>query len=344
MRSILALVFVLLITACDQSEAEYKETRYVFGTLVEFIVRGADEDLAKRAIAEVDRDFQRMHKDWHAWKPGGELYGINRAIAWGETIEVSDFVLPLLLQGQQYEAMSGGLFNPAIGKLIDAWGFHADELPKGSLPDFEEIKMLASRQASMDEVKIEGNEVSTNNSTVHFDFGGFGKGVALDMAVEKLKTFGIKNAIVNAGGDLNTMGNPAERLWTVGIRDPRDWGVIASVELTGGENLYTSGNYERFRMSEGVKYAHIIDPRSGMPVDHTASASVIHENGALADAAATALIVAGPQQWEKVVETMGLKFAMIVDTEGGVFITPAMKARVTFETDKELVLFVAGQR
>ncbi|MEG3619920.1 FAD:protein FMN transferase [Magnetovibrio sp. PR-2] len=336
MKRLVTLIVLIFVTACSDQPAEYKETRYVFGTLVEFIIRGADEDLAKHAITEVDRDFQRMHKDWHAWKPGGELYDINRAMDQGETVEVSDFVLPLLLQGQQYEVMSGGLFNPAIGKLIDAWGFHADELPTGSLPDFDQIKRLASRQASMLDIMVEGNQVSTINRTVSFDFGGFGKGVALDMAVEKLKSLGIQNAIVNAGGDLNTIGKPGERLWTVGIRDPRDWGVIASVELTGGENLYTSGNYERFRMSEGVKYAHIIDPRTGMPVEHTASASVVHENGALADAAATALVVAGPQEWEKVVESMGLKYAMIVDTEGRVFITPAMKDRVTFETDKKL--------
>ena len=343
MKRFLALFALVVLTACSDPQSEYKETRYVFGTLVEFIIRGADEDLAKRAIAAVDRDFQRMHKDWHAWKPGGELHDINQAMDRGDTIEVSDFVLPLLLQGQQYEAMSGGLFNPAIGKLIGAWGFHADELPKGELPDFAKIKMLASRQASMADVMFEGNQVSTINRTVSFDFGGFGKGVALDMAVEKLKAFGIENAIVNAGGDLNTIGHPSDRLWSVGIRDPRDWGVIASVELTGGENLYTSGNYERFRMSEGVKYAHIIDPRTGMPVDHTASASVIHENGAFADAAATALVVAGPDAWETVVERMGLKYAMIVDTESRVFITPEMKARTTFDTDKMLVVIEAGQ-
>lgn len=343
MKRFIALIALIIVTACSDQQAEYKETHYVFGTLVEFIIRGADEAQAKKAIAEVDRDFQRMHKDWHAWKPGGELFDINRAMDRGDTIEVSDFVLPLLLQGQQYEAMSGGLFNPAIGKLIGAWGFHADELPKGELPDFDEIKMLSSRQASMLDVMIEGNRVSTINRTVAFDFGGFGKGVALDMAVEKLKAFGIQNAIINAGGDLNTIGNPADRLWTVGIRDPSDWGVIASVELTGGENLYTSGNYERFRVSEGVKYAHIIDPRTGMPVDHTASASVIHENGALADAAATALIVAGPQDWEKIVESMGLTYAMIVDTERRVFITPAMMSRVKFETDKALVVIESGQ-
>ncbi len=342
MRRALVLLGVVWLAACGPAEVEYKETRYVFGTLVEFIIRGVDEGKAKRAVAAVDRDFQRMHKDWHAWKPGGELVALNETLAKGESRTVSDFVLPLLEQGQAFEAKSGGLFNPAIGAVVNAWGFHADELPKGALPDFDEIRALAAKQPSMADVKIEGNRVSSTNTAVRFDFGGFAKGVALDMAASKLKALGIEHAIVNAGGDLNTIGDAGKRLWTVGIRDPRDWGVIASVELMGGENLYTSGNYERFREADGIRYAHIIDPRTGMAVDHTVSASVIHENGALADAAATALIVAGPDDWADVARAMDITYAMLVDKQGTVYATPEMLARVKFETSKELTIVESG--
>jgi len=317
-------------------EAEYRETRYIFGTLVEFIIRGVGDGTAKRAFAAVDRDFQRMHRDWHAWKPGGELVALNQALARGEDMHVSSFVLPLLKQAKTFEHQSDGLFNPAIGGLIGAWGFHADELPKGTLPDFDEIRALAAEHPSMADVHIDGDTVSSTNGTVQFDFGGFAKGVALDMAVAKLKALGIENAIVNAGGDLNTLGDAGERLWKLGIRDPRDWGVIASVELMGGENLYTSGNYERFVEADGVRYAHILDPRTAMPVDHVISASVIHSDGALADAAATALIVAGPKEWPEIAQRMGITYAMLVDKQGTVYASPEMLARITFETDKKL--------
>jgi len=338
MKKYMVLLMFAVLSACTQAEPEYRETRYIFGTLVEFIIRGEDEAKAKRAIAAVDRDFQRMHKDWHAWKPGGELVALNKALAHGEGMRVSPFVLPLLKQGKVLEAKSGGLFNPAIGALIGAWGFHSDELPTGALPNFDDVHALAARHPSMADVSISGDMVTSRNSTVQFDFGGFAKGVALDMAVEKLKSLGITHAIVNAGGDLNTLGSAGERLWNVGIRDPRDWGVIASVQLQGGENLYTSGNYERFREADGIRYAHIIDPRTGMPVDHTVSASVIHENGALADAAATALIVAGPKNWVEVAEAMGVQYAMLVDKQGTVYASPEMLARVKFETDKKLTI------
>lgn len=331
-----ASLLVLALAACTSPEAEVRETRYVFGTLVEFVIRGTDEATAKRAIAAVDRDFQRMHKDWHAWKPGGELVALNSAIARGEDLAVSPFVLPLIERAKTYEAMSGGLFNPAIGNLLDVWGFHADDPRKGRVPDFSAVHTLAAQSPSMSDLSISDGVVHCTNRAVSLDFGGFAKGVALDMAIAKLKTLGIKNAIVNAGGGLSTLGDAGTRMWKLGIRDPRDWGVIASVELKGGESLHTSGNYERFVEADGVRYSHILDPHSGMPVDHLVSVSVIHTDGALADAAATALTVAGPKAWPEIAKRMGIVYAMLVDKQGTVYASPEMLTRATFETDKAL--------
>lgn len=337
MRRAASLVLFVLLAACAKPEAEVRETRYVFGTLVEFIIRGADEAVARRAIAAVDHDFQRMHKDWHAWKPGGELMALNEAIGRGEGLKVSPFVLPLIERGREFEHKSGGQFNPAIGRLVGAWGFHADEPPQGRLPDFAAVRALAARAPSMDDLRIgEDGTVTSANTAVSLDFGGFAKGMAMDMAVAKLKALGIEHAVVNAGGGLSTLGDAGERAWKMGIRDPRDWGVIASVELMGGESLHTSGNYERFVEKDGVRYSHILDPHTGMPVDHLVSVSVIHADGALADAAATALTVAGPGAWVETARRMGVVYVMVVDKQGTVYASPEMLARVKFETDKPL--------
>lgn len=333
---VVAALLCLVLAACTPPKTEVRETRYVFGTLVEFVIRGADEATAKHAIAAVDRDFQRMHKDWHAWKSGGELVALNEAIARGEDRAVSPFVLPLIERGRAFEDMSGGLFNPAIGNLVDMWGFHADESPQGRIPDLAAVRALAAQVPSMHDLTISDGVVHSANRAVSLDFGGFAKGVAMDMAVAKLKTMGIENAIVNAGGGLSTLGDAGERMWKLGIRDPRDWGVIASVDLMGGESLHTSGNYERFVEADGVRYSHILDPHSGMPVDHLVSVSVIHSDGALADAAATALTVAGPQAWAEVAKSMGIVFVMVVDKQGTVYASPEMLARVTFEPGKAL--------
>ncbi|MBL4800968.1 MAG: FAD:protein FMN transferase [Emcibacter sp.] len=350
----IAICLFSLLTACAQTEGDasvseiYKEEAYVFGTLVSFTIVGVPKDVARKAVKEVGEEFQHMHEDWHAWK-AGELSRLNDAISNGKTMEVSDFLLPLIIQGKEFSQQSEGLFNPAMGALIEAWGFHSDELPTGALPSMDKINELAARAASMDDVEITGRLVSSKNNLVQFDFGGFGKGAALDRAEEILKAHGIRNAVINAGGDLNTLGNPEAasvgklegRPWKVGIRHPINWGVIASVELQDGENLYTSGNYERFRMEEGIKYAHIIDPRDGMPVQHIVSTSVIHENGALADAAATALTVAGPDDWYRIARKMGVRYVMLIDASGTAYLTPAMRERVKFETDEPTRLVVS---
>ena len=165
------------------------------------------------------------------------------------------------------------------------------------------------------------------------DLGAFAKGYALNLAIDQLREQGIDNAIVNAGGDLCVAGRRGDRPWMIGIRHPLGEGVIASVGVSDGECVLTSGNYERYREHEGIRYAHIIDPRSGYPVRHVASATVISKDGGLADAAATALSVAGPQDWHRIASRMGLSEVMLVDDKGVVYLTPAMRKRINFEQE-----------
>ncbi len=329
-----------LISGCDDKQVETKSTLNVFGTLVEITIRDTGEEAAQKAVSELSADFKRMHKDWHAWKPG-ELDKLNKAISENRSTQVSSFLLPLLHQAKDMYEQSGGLFNPAIGKLVSEWGFHSDELPIGKIPDKTLIKNLVSKKPTMNDLVIEGSLVSSMNNTVQLDFGGFAKGAALDMAVARLKSMGIKNAILNAGGDLNVLGGHGDRRWRAGIRHPRDWGIIASVDLDPDEGLYTSGNYERYREHEGIRYSHIIDPRNGMPVDHIVSASVIHPNGAWADAAATALSVAGTSDWVRIARSMKITYALLVDKDGTIYLTPEMKARVKFNDERPSKIVVS---
>ncbi len=338
------VLFVLLSSAllagCRNEQHETRKTLNVFGTLVEIIIRDTDKKTAEKAISALSADFREMHKNWHAWEPG-ELSDVNHAIAEGRSITASALLLPLIQQAKTYHQLSDGLFNPAIGSLISTWGFHADLPASGDIPSPTTIHSLVAQKPSMDDLLINGAQISSNNKSVQLDFGGFAKGAALDLAVKRLKSFGIENAILNAGGDLNVMGTHRDRRWRAGIRHPLHWGIIATVELNAGEGLYTSGNYERFREHEGLRYTHIIDPRTGMPVEHIVSASIIHPNGSLADAAATALCVAGPSHWVRIARLMKIKYAMLVDKDGTVYLTPEMKARIKFEGDSPPKMIIA---
>lgn len=325
------LLPVVLTAGCERSVPEYHETQYLFGTLVDFTIRGVETGKAQAAVAAVGEDFQRMHTDWHAWKPG-ELSRLNQQLPDGQFHPVSPFVLPLIQQASELAAQSDDLFNPAIGRLVKLWGFHSDSLPEGPPPSREEIQALVAQQPRMRDLVIEGNRIRSRNPAVSLDFGGFAKGAALDWAMQRLRDMGINNAIINAGGDLNVIGSHGERPWKVGVRHPQGKGVLAALDLSDGEAVYTSGNYERYRQHEGINYSHIIDPRSGMPVQHVASVTVIDTVGARADAAATALSVAGPKDWYRIARQMGLKFVMLVDEEGRVYMNPAMAERVKFES------------
>jgi thiamine biosynthesis lipoprotein len=144
---------------------------------------------------------------------------------------------------------------------------------------------------------------------------------------------GVDDAIVNAGGDLRAIGTHGDRPWRIGIRHPRADGVIASVELGRDESVFTSGDYERYFLFRGKRYHHILDPRTGYPARGTASVTVISRDPGAADAAATALVVAGPDEWQAIAWSMGIRNVMLIDHQGRAHVTPSMAKRIRFEVE-----------
>ncbi|HFQ16032.1 MAG TPA: FAD:protein FMN transferase, partial [Rhodobacteraceae bacterium] len=197
----LLLAGLLLLTGCRGPEKQVSATFYVFGTLVEIIIRTDDEPGAQVALAAAGRELRRIHEDAHAWKPG-ELTRLNKALAAGRPFAASPFLVTLLRQAKDFSRASGGLFNPAIGGLIALWGFHGDTLPVGPPPADERIEALLRQKPMMDDIRLNGRMVSSRNRAVQLDFGGFAKGAALDRIGRLLKKRGFGNAILNAGGDV----------------------------------------------------------------------------------------------------------------------------------------------
>jgi thiamine biosynthesis lipoprotein len=323
---------IAMLSGCGRETGEQHQTLYIFGTLLEVSAHAADPVDFRQAVRHLDRRLQQMHRDWHAWKGEGELMRLNRAFAQGEGFILSAQMADLLRQGQDYFRLSDGLFNPAIGRLVALWGFHNDELPSGQPPDSRQIQALVAAAPGMDDLHLKGSRISSDKRRVQLDLGAYAKGYALNLALDQLRAEGLANVIVNAGGDLCVAGRHGERPWRIGVRHPQGRGVIAALELQDGECVMTSGNYERYREFEGIRYGHIIDPRSGYPVDHVASATVISRQGGLADAAATALSVAGPGEWQRIAAQMAVDRVMLVDESGRVYLSPAMQRRIRFES------------
>ena len=337
------LACVILVAGCSARPAVYQEQLLVFGTLVDVQLWGVGEAKAQRVVSRLAEDFEYMHRTWHAWHPGA-LGRVNALLAAGEPFSVAPSILPLVKRGTELSQRSGGLFNPAIGKLIALWGFASDDPPKGPPPSEEAIHAILDHHPSMADIQLDGIKMQTNNPALKLDFGAFAKGYAVDRAIEVLREEGIQNAVVNAGGDLRAIGRHGDRPWRVGIRHPRQPGIIASVEVEGDESVFTSGDYERYFDWQGKRYDHIIDPRSGYPAHGLSSVTVFTQQADLADAAATALFVAGPKEadWLPVARAMGISGAMLVDEQGGVQITPGIRQRIHFEPETLPTITVSG--
>jgi len=321
-----------LLLSCSEPATEKAEF-FVFGTLVEVEVAGFDSATALSTFQELQRMFQSMHEDWHAWEPG-RLTAINHAFAHGQSIFADQTFAHLIQVSQALETSSGGRFNPAIGQLVGLWGFHTSDYPiQSPVPAASEIADLLAAQPSTLDIQLLADanqqwQLQSSNPLVQLDFGGIAKGYAADLAIELLRAKAVPGAIVNAGGDVRAYGTHDGRPWRVAVQNPLG-GIIGIIETAANEAVFTSGNYQRYGVDEsGFRYAHILDPRSGWPVKQVLSASVIAESGIVADAAATALVVAGLDEWAEVAAGMNLKALLLTDESGSVYMTRAMQARM----------------
>lgn len=325
------LLFTLL-AACERAPEVYQQQVLALGTLVDISIYGVDDQKAHAAVDAVTGQLEAIQHHWHAWQPS-RLTEINAKLQAGETVTLAPDESRIFQQAIEVAKRSDYLFDPAIGKMVALWGFHSDERPVTPPPSRTEIQALLQQHPSMADLTLENNTLRSSNPAAQIDFGGFAKGIAIDLAIAELKRLGIDNAIVNAGGDLRVIGNKNGEPWRIGIRHPRASGVIASIETQGDESVYTSGDYERYFDYQGRRYHHIIDPRSGMPVQGVTSVTVIHDDAATAEAADKALFIAGASGFGKMTAQLSIGQAMLIDGQGTVYLTPAMAKRIHFEID-----------
>ncbi|BBP46757.1 FAD:protein FMN transferase [Thiosulfatimonas sediminis] len=308
----------------------YKAQIIVFGTEVDLTLYHPDQAVINQAIATINADFQAFHHEWHAWEKGGIISKINQAIAAGQTIQIADSIRAFIEKSQRLSAASDYLFDPGIGQLIALWGFHGD-LWQGPPPSALQISEWLSQRPSIKDITFDDRQqLHCSNRQVQLDFGGNAKGLALDLALQSLQAAKIEHALVSIGGDMKALGNkPQEHAWQVAIQNPQQpQNVIASLPLYGGESVVTSGTYQRFYQWQGQRYSHILNPNTGYPADGFASVTVLHADATTADSAATALLIAGPQNWRRIAQQMGIEMAFCIRHSGTFEQTKAMEKRL----------------
>jgi len=330
MRGWLTLLCALLLGSCGH-EPLYQSQSYVFGTLVDISIYGESDERARQLASHVEQEFQRLHQQLHAWKPGSELYQLNMALAAGKPAPVSPELAALLKDATQLSERSGGTFNPAIGGLIHLWGFQRDEFTPVQ-PDPQQVAEWVKAAPQMSDLVIEHGQVSSANRAVKIDLGGYAKGYALDLAAAYLRHEKVHGALINIGGNIIALGAHGDHPWRVGIQHPRKPGPMATLDLPDGWAIGTSGDYQRYFELAGKRYCHLIDPRSGYPVQGVQAVTILvppgDHAGTLSDAASKPIFIAGAAAWHQAAATMGMTHVLMVDGQGKWHLTQAMQQRL----------------
>lgn len=287
---VITLVGVLNGCQCGVDHL-YRDTKIVMDTVVEITVAHGSEEEARTAIKEAMAEFQRIDELMSSYKPGSVISRVNQ-VGSSVKIPVGEEVFRLLQETVALSADSSGAFDPTIWPVYQIWGF--DQGGKEPSPDIiaKKMNLVGYLNIAFDST---GHTVGFDIKGMGLDLGAVAKGWAVDRAVEILMSRGIRNAIVDAGGDLRVIGaRPGRDFWRIGIRHPRHPGaLIFSFELTDTA-IATSGDYERFFTAGDVSYHHILDPATGQPARDCQSATVLAPTAAEADACATAAFVLGP--------------------------------------------------
>jgi thiamine biosynthesis lipoprotein len=333
--SVWLLLCCALLAGCAREPLFHREA-YVFGTRVDVTVYGGDRERADVGIVAVLREFDRLHRAYHAWEPS-ELTALNEALARGESREVSPELAAMLRDAQQMAARGDGLFDPALGALIELWGFHTDTFAP-RLPDPAKLAALKTVHPHMSDLVIEGQRITSRNPAVRIDLGGYAKGYALDRAAAILRGQGIRNALVNIGGNILALGSKGGQPWRIGIQHPRQPMTLATMPLYDGEATGTSGDYQRYFEIDGMRYAHLLDPRTGEPAHATQALTILATPrpnvGMVSDVASKPAYLAG-DDWRGQTRHFGIDHALRVVADGRIEVTRALRARLEFLSPTE---------
>ena len=288
------LVLAFLFGGCGRAPEETVTREFPgMGTTGSLMVPAADAGRARGWAAKSLATVADLESRLSVFKPDSDLSRVNAA-AGGDGVAVSADTLALIQAALAIHRESGGAFDLTVGPLMAAWGFRGKTPPARS-PSAGEIA-AAMQAVGADHVAITGAMVRLDRPGVRLDAGGIGKGLAVDRCWESLRASDARCFLINLGGNMRASGRPVStRPWSVGVRNPfQKEKLLGTLRLADGMAVATSGHYERFVTVEGVRYAHIMDPRSGRPVRGMAGVTVLARTAMEADALSTALFVLGP--------------------------------------------------
>jgi len=275
----------------------YEDSRVSMACTYAIAVYGDDVQPLREAVNAAFDEVDRIDRLMSHYKPDSPLSRLNRTAA-RQPVKVEPELFDFIVECLRYSAASEGAFDITVGPLMKAWGFFAGE---GRLPAPDELA-AAHRAVGHQHVILNADErtIHFDRAGVELDLGGIAKGYAVDRAAVVLKQRGIASALISAGGStIYAMGAPPDQDgWEVEIQDPADHAKIAATLRLKNRALSVSGGYEKFFEHQGVRYSHVMDPRSGRPVEGILGVAVVSESGLAGDALDNVFYVQG-MEWSR---------------------------------------------
>ena len=287
MRKYGLILILFLLSGCFENESVEQIKGESMGTSYSINVLG-DERIEQDRI---DRRLVEINDTFSTWQEDSELSQLNRAPV-DEWIDFSSELYSMLKQSVEIYQQTDGYCDPGIGRLIDLGGFGASG-GRTEVPKREEIEE-AFKNSSIRYLLMEGGRVKKTRN-IHINLSAIAKGYAVDEIARLIKMSGIKNFLVEIGGEVIASGNNRGDDWTVGVERPDNKAPIPIVLKDA--SIATSGNYRNYFIWEGKKYIHIFNPSTGLPANNDlSSVSVIHPQSAMSDAYATAMMAMGSKK------------------------------------------------
>lgn len=291
MRAITFILTLLFTTPLVQAQQAYQRTLKLMGSRFDITVVAEDSVTANDYIDLAVGEISRIEKLISSWNPGSQTSAINRK-AGVEPVKVDQELFDLIFRANKISELTDGAFDISYASMDRIWKFD------GSMTEIPAEEEIAASVSKVGYRKILLNEADTSvflsEKGMKIGFGAIGKGYAADKAKQLLIARGATAGIINASGDMNTWGRqPSGDDWQVAIVNPMNKNkVFALLPIKNGA-VVTSGDYEKYVNFDGVRYTHIIDPRTGYPASGIVSATVFAPKAELADALATSIFVMG---------------------------------------------------
>jgi thiamine biosynthesis lipoprotein len=288
-----------------------------------------DDRATVAAFNQVFAEFERLESLLSVWRPGSDVRRLNDA-AGVRPVAVSPETREVLHAARRASESTAGKFDITFGGLADVWKFDHDQ--DNRVPTADEIR------ARLPLVDFTAVQVDDGAGTafiarpgVRIHLGGIGKGYAVDRGAAILRAAGVRDFLIQAGGDLYASGRRGDRAWRAAIADPRATATSFAAMDLANETFSTSGDYERFFIKDGRRYHHILDPDLGEPARGCRSVTIVTSSAVAADGLSTAVFILGPEAGLALIERLEGVEGVIVSDRNEVLISSGLKNRLVLQ-------------